>query len=111
MELTRSAPRPDRAHWVIVRCLLGVVGAVIVINTAAGLAQGRLTYSVERYVGDELVALTAPGDMALGALCSGVIGAVLLSFALAPSLYRRPIVVIVSAIAIVAAMVGLDYLG
>jgi hypothetical protein len=49
--------------------------------------------------------------MALGALCAGVIGAVLLSFALAPSLCRRPIVVIVSAIAIVAAMVGLDYLG
>jgi len=101
----------DRTHWVVVRCLFGVVGVVIVINTAVGLARGRLTYSVERCVGDEPVALTTPGDMALGALCSGLIAAVLLSFAVAPSLHRRPIVVIVSAIAFVAAMVGLDYLG
>jgi hypothetical protein len=103
---------PDRgAHWIVVRCLFGVVGVVIVINTAVGLVRGRLTYSLERYVGDELVALTAPRDLALGALCSGVIAAVLLSFALAPSLYRSPIVMIASAIAFVAAMVGLDHLG
>lgn len=96
--------------WTVARWLLGVVGAGILVNTFVGIARGRLTYSVERYVGDAPVVLTGRGDIGLGALCSGVAAAVLLAFALAPRLFRRPAVAIVGFIALVAAMSGLDYL-
>lgn len=94
----------------LVRWLFGAVGTAIALNTVVGVARGRLTYSVERYVGTDPVALTSASDIALGAVYSAVMAALLLWFAVAPKTFRKPVVAIIGVAVLLAAFAGLDAL-
>jgi hypothetical protein len=97
-------------HFMLARWIIGVVGAGILLNTMVGVIRERLTWSVE-WVGERTVVLTGGREIGLGAAYSGALAAVLISAALAPRWFRRPLVALVALLIVLGAMLGLDYLG
>ena len=102
--------RPPISGLLLIRWFCGLFAAGIVVNTVIGIARGRLTFTITRPADSFPVALTTPGAIALGALGWGIIAGVLLTVAAKPRYFRRPLVLVVGALALLAALAGLERL-
>lgn len=98
------------ANLVLARWIVGLIGAGILLITVVGFIRGRLAWSVE-WVGERTVVLTGAREIALGAAYWGALAAVLISAAVAPRPFRRPLVAVGALLIVLAAMLGLASLG
>ncbi len=98
----------NRFSWA--RLLCGAFSAAIFIHTLLGIIQGRLNYKIGSNGSMALVELTTPQGIAAGSLCWGIVATLLFIIAAKPSFFRNAPILIISVLALVGAIAGLDYL-